>query len=727
MKIDADVQDIHSRGVAEKTDYKIAQTSKVMNMLSDMLYKDKIRAVIRELSTNAWDSHVMAKNTSKAPQIHLPNRSDSEFRIRDFGTGLSKVDLKTMYTTYGESNKNHSNDFNGCMGIGSKSPFAYAKSFTTTSYYNGKKYVYVNAKDERDMPTLQLLDESDTTEPNGLEISVAVQSKDIAEFGQKAPRVLQWMPVEFGVKGGENPYSHKAGSRRYSLEGKGWKLRSDTETSCAIMGYVEYPIETEHFFDIKEQPKGRQRDNDWYKHYKEMDYSSGRNHSAYTKLLNLGLELHFEIGEVEMDISREGLQYTDKTIEHIQDRLHLVLMEISAKLSEKFKKCSCMWDARILHNELLRGELSGVRDLLCLTRLQWRGKTIPDNAINSDSLPDELKISTFSTSYRSANVSRQDNVGYIQVNENVTFYENDMKIGNYAACARAMEAGKQLYLVKFVDDKMKKEFFKAVGFPASRMNLCSKVPKPPKEARAKAENVFFFDKNKGQAPVNPGRYYRTPRYDVRDYWGASSVDVDKGGIYVELNAWRIKNDSRGRGGAHIAKVITALNELKIAVPEIAGVKTISVKKFDKSDKWENFFTWAARTLKKHIDAQKIEAHLKDIATLKSFDNDKYQALLTFSDSKIADSNCIVIKLQDEVKKLKVVEAAWKDKAKNIIAACNTLGLATTEGKPSTLLSDLSEKIATEYPVFKLMDGYWSYKDKKKATIVVDMINLIDSK
>ena len=140
MKIQETGIDVHSRGVQGRSQYTIAQSAKMMEMLSNMLYKDKVKAPIRELSTNAWDAHIMAGTTSLVPEMHLPNHQDSEFRLRDFGTGLSPDDLENMYTTYGESNKSHSNDFNGCMGIGSKSPFAYVRSFTTTSYYS---YAYL--------------------------------------------------------------------------------------------------------------------------------------------------------------------------------------------------------------------------------------------------------------------------------------------------------------------------------------------------------------------------------------------------------------------------------------------------------------------------------------------------------------------------------------------------------------------------------------------------------
>jgi hypothetical protein len=54
-----------------------------------------------------------------------------------------------------------------------KSPFAYTKSFSTTSYYNGKAYNYIAAMDEGGVPSLNLFGVTDTNEPNGLEISLS--------------------------------------------------------------------------------------------------------------------------------------------------------------------------------------------------------------------------------------------------------------------------------------------------------------------------------------------------------------------------------------------------------------------------------------------------------------------------------------------------------------------------------------------------------------------------
>ena len=60
MKLQSETNVIERSGNFEESNYTIEATAKAFSILSDQLYSNKIRAVIRELSTNAYDSHVDA-------------------------------------------------------------------------------------------------------------------------------------------------------------------------------------------------------------------------------------------------------------------------------------------------------------------------------------------------------------------------------------------------------------------------------------------------------------------------------------------------------------------------------------------------------------------------------------------------------------------------------------------------------------------------------------------
>ena len=171
MKLNHSENKIERSRDFEESQYTIEATAKAFSILSDGLYSNKVRAVIRELSTNALDAQTDNGNPGEPFNVHLPNDMEPFFSIRDFGTGLSHEDCMSLYTTYFRSNRTESNNSVGCMGLGSKSPFAYNDSFSVESFYNGTHKVYSAYKNEKEDPVFALLSSQETQESNGLRVS----------------------------------------------------------------------------------------------------------------------------------------------------------------------------------------------------------------------------------------------------------------------------------------------------------------------------------------------------------------------------------------------------------------------------------------------------------------------------------------------------------------------------------------------------------------------------
>ena len=74
--------------------FTVQAGAKMFQMLSSGLYSDKIRAAIRELSTNAFDSHVDNGCPTRPFDVQLPTKLDPQFRLRDYGTGLDDVQVR---------------------------------------------------------------------------------------------------------------------------------------------------------------------------------------------------------------------------------------------------------------------------------------------------------------------------------------------------------------------------------------------------------------------------------------------------------------------------------------------------------------------------------------------------------------------------------------------------------------------------------------------------------
>ena len=201
MKLKTQTRDIVRSGITREAKFTIAASAQAFDILSSKLYTDPQLAIVRELSTNAFDAQVEAGTQDKPFFVHLPNGIEPFFSIRDFGTGLSPEAIMSIYTTYFSSTRNESNDYTGALGLGSKSPFSYTDQFTVTSYYDGTAYTYSAFKSERGEPSIALLMQLPTTELNGVEIKINIKEEDFGAFGTAAAKVYRFFPVRPEIVG----------------------------------------------------------------------------------------------------------------------------------------------------------------------------------------------------------------------------------------------------------------------------------------------------------------------------------------------------------------------------------------------------------------------------------------------------------------------------------------------------------------------------------------------
>lgn len=182
-------------GEGEAQQFTIAATGKAFRVLIDGLYSDKVLSIVRELWSNARDSHVDANNPKVPFKCDIPTPLSPVFRVRDYGTGLNHEDVMHLYTTIFKSSKTESNSAVGMLGLGSKSPFAYTDSFSVIAYDGGSKRVY-NAYIQTDgVPTIRHISTDASSEPRGLEVSFAVNRVDHAKFTEAAQAIAYGFDV----------------------------------------------------------------------------------------------------------------------------------------------------------------------------------------------------------------------------------------------------------------------------------------------------------------------------------------------------------------------------------------------------------------------------------------------------------------------------------------------------------------------------------------------------
>lgn len=148
----------------------------ITTLLSTNLYSNPLQSFIRETVSNAWDSHLEAKNMED-PILLTINLEDNKVHIsiRDYGTGLSEQRFNDIYLNICSSSKRDSNDYIGCMGLGRLSALALSDTVTINNYYNGKVSSYLMYMDGG-LIHINKVFEKDTEEHNGLEMSVIVDN-----------------------------------------------------------------------------------------------------------------------------------------------------------------------------------------------------------------------------------------------------------------------------------------------------------------------------------------------------------------------------------------------------------------------------------------------------------------------------------------------------------------------------------------------------------------------
>ena len=156
----------------------------VFKSILDNLYTDLPLAIVREICCNAADSHTVARNYEPF-FVQQPSVENPFFIVRDFGTGLAKEDVYKYLNTLLSSNKKSETDLTGQYGLGSKAVLAYNDNYKVLSYFNGTCYEFLFKRVNKGVPTLELLSEIPTTEPNGIKYVVSVPKESIQVFNYR--------------------------------------------------------------------------------------------------------------------------------------------------------------------------------------------------------------------------------------------------------------------------------------------------------------------------------------------------------------------------------------------------------------------------------------------------------------------------------------------------------------------------------------------------------------
>lgn len=475
----------------ERQSFTVDFSAEMFNLISNTLYSRPVEAIIRELGCNAYDSHVQHGNPEKPFEVKLPTRLDTEFHIRDYGTGLTPKEVKEVYTVVFKSDKTHTNDLTGCFGVGSKSPFSYATQFGVESIVDGTKWIYSCFLDEGGIPCIADLSGGGfaTDEPNGVKISFDVDLADHRTFRNAAEKVYPFftkIPTVHGTTITEPNFEES---------GDGWAFRSTFYgiNPIAIMGNVAYDLDLQKL-DIGDIPRN--------------------------------MVMYFELGELTPAASREYLQYDELTVTSIEKRYNEILDSMKKEIQKEVDKCKSLFEARVRVNKF---ESTSTLGRTIAKKVQWKGKDQDWKYRMSPKTVDQnWKLWQFVA-------GNKTKANYVPVHDKVKFVVTDTNTLKHKKTGHAssLDPTTTFIVPTGMTEQECKDFVKEIGLGKDHILYVSKMATP-----AKSSNPSSGKKMGVVRKFKCGYYTRQ-----RDFWNDDPGDLPDHAYYVVRKAHRVSNRS----------------------------------------------------------------------------------------------------------------------------------------------------------------------------------------
>jgi hypothetical protein len=740
---------VQSSGITETVKFGIKSSGlhHVLGILRDQLYSDKVGAVIREYSCNAYDAQVEAGCAERPIEVSLPTQLKLEFKVRDFGSALNEDDIQNVYAFYGESTKRNSNDVTGMLGIGSKSAFAYGDNFVINSYIDGTKHIYNAFIDPSQVGQISKIGTQKTTQENGIEIVVPVKYEDVDEFWNKSKDLFKWFKVRPELKNATHDYK----DYDTMFEGDGWRYLNNPDANryysgdaIIVMGNIGYPLDSD-----------------------KLNMSQSERDEGLGQFISDSLVLDMAIGDVEIAASRENLQYTEYTRKNIIKKLREVKDEMTATIEKQFDESKTMFAAKQLWGSVFdtTSRLYSLRNVL-KDKLEWNGENIGDNTINClDKLNEygkeqKIELSTFKKGYRSSKFKIDNDESYINCYKNTVVIENDLghRRGVMGRVLNLLEnENKKVYLIDFLDGRPTSKFksnTQARKLLKERGLDCKMLKLSELEKRPLHEFGYAQNRGGGTAGSQKSSKHSTKEFVLNkeklkkrgwsdaksSVWDTAEIDIDNdSGIYVELDHFYIKANANevnfcSSGQIEPNKLGRFLEDMEkvtgVSVPKVFGFKinSKSLGKVKDSDNWTNLWDWAKNTLKEQVEAQKLVQQYVDRKEATAACGE-YRWLK----SEIREDDAFIASLvKGEMKTLlenirDMRYDAISVKLDGIRSLGEELGveLDFKGAKPTIMVTEDAEDCNRRYGMLKHMEFGWRWRMDECRADLINYVNIVD--
>jgi hypothetical protein len=311
--------------------------SLILEIIRNKLYSNKVGSFVREITSNAYDAMVEAAINrgetelavrDQTIEFTLPSRDNNNtFTIRDYGTGMSDEKVKKIYTRVGKSTRSGSNKFVGMMGIGRLVGFCMTDSFNVASYVDGIRTEYLCYIDETKCGKVAMLSQTETTEPNGIAISVNVPEEFWDQLAQEVTyftSFIEEVKFRFLSTGYDYRFSRidRTKEKDISFKGTGWVRYSSfigESRAYVKMGLVKYPLP---------------------------------NSMLHGEFFRHGTTIFtVPIGDVTVGASREGLEFTAATKAYVEKLIENAKEEAAKEMMADVAKAKDVREAVIAFNK----------------------------------------------------------------------------------------------------------------------------------------------------------------------------------------------------------------------------------------------------------------------------------------------------------------------------------------------------------------------------------------
>jgi hypothetical protein len=224
--------------------FAMSDSAEFFTVLSDTLYRDKKRAVVREVICNAWDAHIELE-LDRPIEITL---TEEELIVKDFGPGIPHEHLHGTYCVFGYSTKLKKKKATGGFGLGSKAPFAYSDHFSVVNCHAGLRSVNAISRgglETEGKPERREMVRVPTTD-SGVIVTIPIRTPaDRIEFETSIRSVVRQGGIKAKLNGELLPSLDYTNARKLGYCMARVENRELFEASAyALLGTVLYPIST---------------------------------------------------------------------------------------------------------------------------------------------------------------------------------------------------------------------------------------------------------------------------------------------------------------------------------------------------------------------------------------------------------------------------------------------------------------------------------------------------